>query len=149
MNKALTSGRQGVTTIDGDCLAVEKLVGGDEQDGARHVSVVTGSGSRRLALVLLLGYVRLLVGCALAGSHLGWENSRGDIVDSDLQTIVLNLFLVSTHNGVSDDTTYLICKHASEMDGSCLAGVVLRMVLACLDLARYGGDVDYRSRPTV
>lgn len=51
----LSTGHQRITSIDGDGLAVEKVVAGDKEDGAGHIAVVTWPSGGRLALMLLLG----------------------------------------------------------------------------------------------
>lgn len=84
----LPTSRQSVASIHGNGLSIQEVVAGDEENSAGHVTIVTWSSGRGLALMLLLGdagklsvidsveslnklnhLLRLLVGTALACSH--------------------------------------------------------------------------------
>lgn len=83
--------------------------------------------------VLVLGDVALLELIRLAGSHLGRKDARGEAVDADLVTILLDL------RG----------EHARKVDSGALGGVVGEVVLGDLDHAGDGCDVEDGTGPAL
>lgn len=82
---------------------------------------------------MLLGKLTLLVILALSSSHLRGENTRGDGVDTDLETTALDLGR----------------EHLVEMDNSALGSVVVEVALGDTDETRDGRDIDDGARPTM
>lgn len=123
--------RQGVSAIDGEVLAVQVLIRHSEQDSTGNVDIAPRPGCGDLALVLLLGDVALLEVVRLAGGHLGGEDAGGEAVDADLVTVRLDL----------------LGKHAVQVDGGGLGGVVGEVMLGDLDQARDGCDVEDGAGP--
>lgn len=97
-------------------MAVQILVGryGDHHVG--HVTIITRSLGKHLALKVLLGELRLLVLAALTLGHFRREDTRSDRVDSDLETVVADL-----------ET-----EHLGKMNDSGLGGIVGEVVLSRL-----------------
>ena len=124
---------ENITTVDDNGLSVDVLVGGNKEHTVTHVAVVTRSGSRNLALKVLLWKLALLVRTRLTLGHLGWEDTWCNAVDTDLETVVGNL----------------PAKHLGEVDDGSLGSVVGKVVLGGLDDTGDGADVDYTSGVSV
>ncbi|KAG7126549.1 hypothetical protein HYQ46_010448 [Verticillium longisporum] len=98
----------GVSSVDGHVLAVEVLICGEEEDGARHVLVLAGTRRRHLGLVLLLGDLALLgVVGAVASRHFAGEDAGRQTVDANLDAVLGEL----------------VRQHAADMNGGSLGGV--------------------------
>lgn len=115
-----------IASVDGNRLAVQVLTHGNEHDRLSHVGILARTLGRK-TLLLLLGHLRLLViVAALLSSHLAREDTWGDAVDADLDTVLCDLS----------------CEHLVDVDCGALAGVVREVVLRDADVARDRRDVD-------
>jgi len=123
-----------ISTIDRDCLAIEILVSSHKQHTLTHISIITRTIGRYLALEFLLWYLALLVGTTLAsGGHLAREDTRRNTVDTDLEAVVGDLE----------------AEHLCEVDDGCFRGVVSKVVLRCFDDTGDGANVDHAARVAI
>jgi len=125
-----TAGLENVTSVNDNRLAIDVLVGSNKEHTIAHVTIVTRTSGRNLALEILLWQLALLILTTLALGHLTWEHTRSDAVDTDLQLIAGNL----------------PSKHLCQVNDGGLACVVGKVMLGSLDDTRNGTSVDDTAR---
>jgi len=130
LSSSCCTGLEDVSSVNDNCLAIEVLVGSNKEHTIAHIAVVTRTSSRNLALKILLWQLTLLVVTTLALSHLTWEDTRSNAVDTNLQSIAGNL----------------PAEHLGQMDDCSLACIVSEVMLSGLHDTRNGTDVDDTTR---
>jgi hypothetical protein len=121
-----------VASVDWDILAVEVLATCCEKHCRCHVSLLAGSLRRQISLVFL-GELALLVILALTSGHLRGEDTRGNGIDTDLESAGLDF------GG----------EHLVQVNHGSLGGIVVEVALRDAHETGDGRDVDDGTGPAV